>query len=113
MSERIEFKWTTPPTRIVQRLVHNDKIGLFMAETCARYMDKFIPMDSGNLAQDYTTNPFKVTYEVPYAHRIYEGQGFNFRKDKHPLATARWDKAMWSAYKGDIAKELTDYIKRL
>lgn len=99
--------------KIASRFCKNDNIGLFTAETCARYMDKFIPMDSGMLAQNYTTKPYEVSYNSVYAHKIFFGEGFNFSKEKHPLATARWDRACSSANINAIAKEVSEYIKRL
>lgn len=99
--------------KTVDRICNNEKLGKFMAETTARYMDKFIPMDSGMLAQNFTTEPFVITYTQPYAHRMFDGEGFNFSKDKHPLAQARWDKACKSAHSKDIAKEVEEYLKRI
>lgn len=96
----------------ISRRFINDRTGLFMAETCARYMDKFVPMDTGALAQNYVTEPFKVTYNEPYAQYIFNGEGFNFQKEKHPQATAHWDKACQSAYSVKIAKEVSEFIKR-
>lgn len=29
--------------KTLKRLINNDKVGLFMAETCARYMNPYIP----------------------------------------------------------------------
>ena len=96
----------------MERICGNDSLGYFIAETCARYMDKYVPMDTGMLAQTYTTRPFTVTYEQPYAHRLYNGDGFNFNKEKHPLATSHWDKFMQDADGKKIADEVTEYIRR-
>lgn len=89
----------------------NERVGIFTAETCARYFNQYVPMEKGNLSQTYTTEPYKITYEMPYAHRIYTGTNFNFSKQQHPLATSYWDKAAYAAQKGNIAKEISDYIK--
>ena len=32
----------------------------------------------------------KIIYDTPYARRLYEGIGFNFKTEKHPGACARW-----------------------
>lgn len=85
---------------------------MFLAETCAKEMNPYVPMDTGMLSQNYITEPFKVTYTSVYAHRQFNGDGFNFSKEMHPLATSHWDKAMVSAKKTKIAKEVTDYIKQ-
>lgn len=100
------------PQKTLKRIVGNDKVGLFMAETCARYMDKYIPMDTGMLAQNYTTQPFEVTYNQLYAHKMFVGDGLNFNKEKHPLATARWDIACQNAKSNQIAREITEFVER-
>lgn len=107
----VKLSFNKPISAISRRFI-NDRTGLFMAETCARYMDKFIPMDTGALAQNYTPEPFKVTYNVPYAQYIFNGDRMNFQKEKHPQATAHWDKATQSAYSTQIAKEVSEFIKR-
>lgn len=83
-----------------------------MAETCARYMNPYVPMVTGALAQTYTTESWKVTYEAPYAHKQFEGN-FEHSKEQHHLATSHWDKATSNAKGKQIAKEMTDYFRRL
>ena len=99
------------PKGTLHRIVGNDRVGIYMAETSARHMDKFIPMDSGILAQSYKTEPFKVKYYAPYARRMFWGENYNFQKDRHPLATARWDIATSSAEGQQIADELRAFIE--
>lgn len=98
--------------KTLKRLVDNDKVGLFMAETCARYMDKYIPMDTGMLSQNYEIKPFEVKYNQPYAHRMFYGTGLNFNKEKHPLATAHWDVVTQNAKSSQISKEVQSFIER-
>lgn len=112
MDTRVSFKLNNI-NKTVDRICRNDSLGQFMAQTCARYMDKFVPMDTGMLAQTFTTKPFEVVYEKPYARKLFFGEGFNFSKEKHPLATARWDKACSSANGQAIASELIEFIKRM
>lgn len=97
--------------KILDRILSNRKLGLFAAETCARHMNKFIPMDTGMLSQNFITQPFKVIYTSPYAHRVFYGEHFKFNKELHPLATAHWDKATSSASGRQIAKEIETFIK--
>lgn len=92
--------------------IFNKSVGIFTAETCARYFSKYVPMDKGNLSQTYTTEPYKITYEMPYARKLYDGKNLNFSKLQHPQATSEWDKASMSANKGKIANEVTQYVKR-
>lgn len=95
----------------VTKICDNEKLGRYAAETFARLMTPYVPMDTGTLSQSYTTEPYKVIYNQPYAHRLYEGEGFNFSKEKHPLATAHWDEAAKAAKGTQFAKEITNYIK--
>lgn len=101
------------PQATVNRICKSDKVGLFLANTCERYMNDFVPMDSGALAQNVTIEPFKVIYNSVYARKQFYGTGFNFSHEKHALATARWDMACSSAKGQQIAKELTEYLKRM
>jgi hypothetical protein len=92
----------------------------FFTQLCAIHMDKYVPFDTGALAETAvvdggaTTNVSSsyITYSQPYAHRIYEGDGYNFNKDMHPLATSRWDKQMVSAEMSEIEEELQKFIDR-
>lgn len=80
-----------------------------------------------------------VHYQSPYAHYQYEGVvygpnypvfdggevvGFyspphktptgkklNHSKARHPLATSKWDKAMKTAHKGELARRYQNYLK--
>lgn len=102
--------FTIDQQRLMNKYFDKD-LGIFVAETCARYMNPYIPMDTGALSQNYITEPYKVTYTSVYARRIFYGEGMNFSKEKHPLATARWDRATEAAKKGAIAREVERYIK--
>ena len=108
---KIEFKLSDKEKTLAR--FHSDEIGLFVAETCARYMDKYVPKVTGMLAQNYHTEPFKVNYDVVYARRLYYGDGFNFSTEMNVNATSHWDEAMITAHRGEIAKEITEYIKTL
>lgn len=99
------------PQKTMARIL-DDAVGIFTAETCARYFNDFVPMKEGMLSQNYTTEPFKITYGQIYAHYIYNGDGFNFSTEKHQNATSHWDKAGMAAHSGEISKEITEFIKR-
>lgn len=128
---------------IVNRILGNNKVGLFTAETCARYMVPYVPMESGTLSQNYTTEPWKVIYNQPYAHYQYTGQAYGpsfpisqggatvgffskpgekkhptgkplkYSKGQHPLATSKWDVAMKNAKIGQVANEISNYLRRM
>lgn len=125
--------------KTINRIVNNDKVGLFMAETIAKHMKKYVPEDEGILATSYFTRPWEVEYTQPYSHYMYEGEvyspsfpikqgdsiiGFYSEKGvkKHPtgrklkykkaLATDHWDVPTQKNQGKKISKELTEFLKR-
>lgn len=97
----------------VKKIASDDRVGMFVASESARLMGPYVPMDTGMLYQQVVLEPFEVTYTQPYAEAIYNGEGYDFSKEKHPLATAKWDQAMISAKGIELANSITEYIKRL
>lgn len=97
----------------VAKIAKDERLGLFLANEAASGMDKFVPMRTGALSEFTVIKPFSITYAAPYARYVYEGEGKNFSKNKHPLATAKWDKAYKDA--GGVkklAKAGTAYLRR-
>lgn len=89
---------------------------LFMANEAQRLMDGYVPMETGMLADNadaYVEGGVgKVHYRSPYAHYQYNGDGFNFSKEKHPKATSHWDEAMKKDRGKDLANAVQKFIKR-
>lgn len=52
----------------------DDSVGKFVASEWSRYFAKYVPMQEGILATDITIDPYKVTYDSPYAHYQWEGR---------------------------------------
>jgi hypothetical protein len=80
---------------------------LFLANTCFRRMQKYVPFDTGALSTTATVKPGSVTYEQPYAHRQYttnKGKGI---RGKY------WDKKMVANEKDQLAKEVENYAKKM
>lgn len=92
----------------------------FFTQLCAIHMDKYVPFDTGALAETavvdgeptYNVSESYITYSQPYAHRIYEGDELHFKPDMHPLATSYWDKQMVTAEMSEIEDEMQDFIDR-
>lgn len=85
----------------------NGDTQLFLANTCFRRMQKYVPFDSGALSTTATIKPHKVIYEMPYAHKQYttnKGKGI---RGKY------WDKKMVSAEKELIIKEVKTYAEKM
>lgn len=98
MAKKTEFKWNKTERQVVRDLGFSPQAELMLAETSARYMNKYVPFKDGFLSQNYETGVDAVSgfvkYNQPYAHYQYNGIGFNFTTDYHPLATHHWDKQM-------------------
>lgn len=114
-----------PTSQIKARLgiQPNGRVQKFFTATCAKKMDKYVPMREGTLAEtviidgEPTRNVTAdtITYTQNYAKYVYNGisksgKPLNYSTDKHPLATHHWDKKMWSAEGRDVIKEVQDYV---
>jgi hypothetical protein len=95
---------------IVQNNVLDDELGTFAAATWHRLYTPYVPMDSGMLAQDVRISPWEIVHNVPYAGRQYRGITHDFRRNKHPLASAQWDQAAMPAKLGTLNRTLTEYL---
>lgn len=85
----------------------NGDTQLFLANTCFRRMQKYVPFDTGALSTTATVKPGSVIYELPYAHKQYttnKGKGI---RGKY------WDKRMVSTEKELIVKEVETYAKKM
>lgn len=91
--------------------IFDDDVLTFFGEEAARQMNPYVPYDQGPLSKNYVVTTKYIEYQMPYAHRQFNGDWFNFSKDMHPLATAHWDQAMMAARKDRLAKAVEDYIK--
>ena len=129
-----------PTSQIKARLglEPNGRVQKFFTNTCYKHMDKYVPMDKGDLRANVDIQADSITYESPYAHYQYEGKkyvmdngksayynpdyGFWSKKGEkkhdsgekliyHTAGTGPyWDKRMVSAEIDDVVKEVQDYI---
>ena len=105
-----------PTSQIKARLgiEPNGRVQKFFTNTCYKHMDKYVPMDEGNLRTNGDIQPSTITYESPYARYQYYG----VREDgthqvQHyttPGTGPYWDKRMVSAEMQDVVKEVQKYI---
>lgn len=80
---------------------------LFLANSCFRRMQKYVPFDTGALSTTVTVRAGSVTYEQPYAHRQYvtnKGKGI---RGKY------WDKKMIANERDALTREVERYVKNL
>lgn len=92
-------------------------VRIFASQTAYNLMEPYVPMRTGTLRQNVDILPEGVHYKQPYAHRMYEGVNFNFNRESSKgqdlsMVTAHWDDAMMRARGDDLAKAITDEIKR-
>lgn len=116
--------------------VRNDEFWKFAANEWWKLMTPYVPMETGTLSETVDIRPKEVEYTAPHAHYAYEGKvmgpnfyapdyGFwsppgkkkqytgkklNFSKSKHPLASARWDKAAAPAQKPKLISAMQKFI---
>ena len=105
-----------PTSKIKARLGldANGKVQQFFTETCYKHMDKYVPMDEGNLRTIVDIQPSWITYESPYAEYQYYGMradGSHVVKNYTTAGTGPyWDKKMWSAESKDVIEEVQNYV---
>ena len=81
-----------------------------------------VPKETGNLEESVKTGVEKgkgyISYNTPYARKLYYNPQFNFRTDKNPNAQGRWldsfiygPKKMWLTQTyGELLKQLSDGV---
>lgn len=99
------------PTKIFNRIVTDAK-RLEINKMVEKQMAPYVPRDTGALMNNTTVDKSGITYNENYAKVNYDGEGRSFSKEKNPLATAHWDRAMMTAKSGTISKETERIVKR-
>lgn len=108
MGVTIDMSGVAPKLR---RLAGNPELGKTASTEAARLMEPFVPMRSGDLKNSAVTDvPWQVRYTMPYARRLFYGEGFRFDTEHHPEARSRWDKGI---DKAALADTLTEAARRL
>ena len=104
------------PTSVIKArlgIEPNGRVQKFFTNTCYRYMDKYVPMDQGDLRTNVKVTSNSITYESPYAHAQYvgftKGPVLNYTT---PGTGPYWDQRMLSVKRDDIVKQVQDYIRR-
>ena len=52
----------------------NGRVQKFFTQTCYNHMDKYVPIDTGDLSSKVEFTANTITYAKPYAHYQYEGR---------------------------------------
>lgn len=87
------------------------KVEKFFTDTCYNHMDKYVPMDRGNLREVVFKGDNYIDYLVPYAHYQYVNQ---FPEDHYttPGTGPYWDKRMVSAEMDQVLKEVQEEVRK-
>ena len=96
---------------IANRVI-NDDVKLFANTTLYKLCDPYVPFREGGLSQNVDVAKDYIHYKSPYAEKVYNGKDMNFNTDKHPLATAEWDKVAMVSKKEQLVNSVENYIKR-
>ena len=94
------------------KLLKDERVMLEIHNEFARMCNPYVPFLEGPLSQTIEVTPWWVKYTQPYAHYQYTGDGFNFTKDYHPLATAYWDKAMMRDHGEEFTATVNQILQR-
>ena len=105
------------------------KVNKHLRDTAERFMDSYIPMQTGIMknSKQYP-NDYSIKYVQPYSHYHYKGKkavgasrpkgikriisnsSMSYRGA--PKRGPEWDKRMMNDRKNDLCKDVENYIKR-
>ena len=113
-STRLEVEVNIDPRVLeeaTKKVLQDEELNLAIHNAFARYCHPYVPYLNGPLSETVEVLPDHITYIQPYARYQYYGDGFNFTKDYHPLATSRWDEAMMRDRGADFCMEVEALVK--
>lgn len=108
----ISVKVDIPNIPKLSKRIFSDDVRKYANTRLHAYCSPYVPMDTGYLDQTVDITKDYVHYKAPYAHKMWDGDGLNFSKDKHPLATSHWEQAMKVAKGEQLAADIEAYIKK-
>lgn len=100
--------------QVIDRLVGKDrtKAKTFLANELVTATDQYVPFRDGYLKNSATISIDGgfIQYNMPYARRLYYGDGFNFKGA--PIRGSRWVDRSWSVNGDSILNAVEKYIAR-
>ena len=114
---KVDIKFQ-PTRKIIANLglEPNGRVQKYFTNTCYRYMDKYVPMDNGELRTVVTIGSNYIDYEMPYAFYQYMGHWEDGSHQVHNYTTAGtgpyWDRKMWTAEGENVVYEVQNYFER-
>jgi len=102
------------PTSVIKArlgIEPNGRVQRFFTQTCRKHMDKYVPMDEGNLRTIVDVGINYITYESPYAHAQYIGYTKGPVRNYTTAGTGPyWDKRMVSAEMDKVEQEVKKFV---
>lgn len=89
--------------------INNSAFRKFAHTEWNRLIFPYVPFNTGTLAESVNISADCIEYRAPYALSVYKNNR-NYRKDKHPLASAQWDKAAEPTEKPKLIAALQAYV---
>lgn len=74
-----------------------------------RGMDKFVPMDTGQLRNSAEAGNMEVVYGTDYAVYPWQGRG-TIHRDKNPMATSHWEQAYQASGMQNLLEEVSRIV---
>lgn len=105
------------PTSVIKAnlgIEPNGRVQKFFTNTCYRYMDKYVPKDTGALRETVTIDSNSITYEQPYAHAQYIGivNGHAVQNYTTPGTGPYWDERMKSVDMQNVVAEVQNFVNK-
>lgn len=102
--------------KITLGLNPNGPIQWFFTNTCYKRMDKYVPMDKGDLRKEHTLTATSITYEVPYSTIQYEGiiHGKKVPSENYttPGTGPKWDEEMLKNEREQLEEDVQRFASR-
>lgn len=90
------------------------RVQKFFTNTCYKHMDKYVPMDKGDLRTIVDIDTNTITYESPYAKYQYRGMredgSHKIKNYTTPGTGPYWDRRMVSAEMPQVISEVQKFI---
>lgn len=94
----------------IRAIAKNPTVGEFAATELYNLSQQFTPRRDGGLIKSATIEAWKLSYNTPYARRLWYGDNLNFSQELSPSATSRWAEQV---DKQKLAQSITDYLKEM
>lgn len=93
------------------KIMRDQTFWKFAATEWHRLYTPYVPRgDSGNLTDSVSITPGQIEHTQPYARYQYYGEGFHFRRDLHPMASAKWDQKAEAIQGPKLISTLQAYV---